>query len=85
MANWISLQKTDTGFVFATTHSIAGNPWSWISEVAAHEFECAADDLELIDDEDGEFVSLRGEKVIQIHECRMVNEVRPLVQLRGVA
>lgn len=86
MAKWISLQKTDTGFVFATTHSLKGNPWSWISEVVAQEFECAADDLNCSEDDDGrEFITLRGEPIVEIHNCRMVNEPRALAPLREVA
>lgn len=85
MAKWISLQKTDTGFVFATTHSIVGSQWDWISGVTAEEFECSPDDLETVDDEAGDFIFLRGEKIVQVHDCLLRNPSRPLVQLREVA
>lgn len=86
MAKWTSLQKTDTGFVFSSTRDYEGNPWGWISEAVAYEFETSADLLSLEEDEDGrEFVSLAGEPIVEIHNCRMVNEARPLVQLREVA
>lgn len=85
MANWVSLQKVDTGFIFAATHSISGNPWSWISDVISDEFECAADDLDLVDDEDGEFVVLNGARIVQIHNCRMLNDARLSSARMGVA
>jgi len=85
MAKWISLQKTDTGFVFATTHSIVGSQWDWISTVVAEEFECDPADLDNAEGDDGEYVVLNGVGIVRIHDCRMVNEARPLVQLREVA
>lgn len=85
MARWVSLQKVDTGFVFATTHSIVGSQWDWISATVAHEFECDPNDLDCLDTEDGDFVVLNGVGIVQIHDCRMSNPARPLVQLREVA
>lgn len=84
MASWISLQKTDTGFVFARTHGISGSPWTWITEVVAAELECSPEDLSCGDDEDGEFVALNGASVVRIHDCYLRNDA-PALQLREVA
>lgn len=77
---YTSLQKVDTGFVFATTHSIVGNPWDWISGAVAAEFDCYADLLDIEEDEDGrEFVTESGKRLVEVRNCRMVNAARPLV------
>lgn len=66
---WVSLTNPETGFAFASTHSIGfGGQWKWISEATANEIGCDADDLHCSDDIDGrEFVTLRGEPVAEIH------------------
>jgi hypothetical protein len=71
--DWISLSKTDTTFVFATTHSITGSPWPWIEECVRHEFECFDDDdVNLIETDDGrELVTVNGSPVVEIHNCRL--------------
>lgn len=71
--NWISLSKADTGFVFATTHSVQGLRWDWISTVASEEFGHPAEDFYCMEDDEGrEFVAYAGEKLIEIHNGRVV-------------
>lgn len=68
---WLSLSKTDTSFVFATTHSAGVD---WIETVVAHEFDCDTADLDFIEDDDmREFVCLNGEPIVEVHHCRLVN------------
>lgn len=82
MTSWTSLRTTDTHHVFATTHSLRlSDTWPWISGVVASEFECSPDDLGMADDEDGEFVTLRNEKIVEVVYARLVNAPRPLLQL----
>ena len=70
---WISLQKTDTGHVFARTHGAPSN-WEWASSVVAHEFDCDVDDLDLTEDDDGdEFITVRGEIAVQVHHAYVRN------------
>ena len=84
--DWISLSKADTGFVFATTHSISGSRWPWISDCVAQEFECNADDLDCVEDDEGrEFVAFRGEPLVEIHNCYLTGNVAGLVRTREAA
>ncbi|HQR14202.1 MAG TPA: hypothetical protein PLZ37_06535 [Nitrospira sp.] len=76
---WLSLSDVVSGKVFCSTHSIEGSPWPWISEVVAEAYECNADDLECLEDEDGrEFVILRGEPLVEIHHQRLTGNVAGL-------
>jgi hypothetical protein len=81
---WTSLRKID-GFVFSTGNPTLNASWDWIKNSVANEFECSPDDLDLIDDEDGDFVVLNGEKIVEVCAGMLRNEARPLVQLREVA
>jgi hypothetical protein len=74
--DWISLSKADSGFVFATTHSLSlFDRWDWIEEVVRQEFECFDDDdVDCAEDDDGrEFVTVNGKQVVEIHNCYMRN------------
>lgn len=78
---WLSLSDTVSGFVFCSTHSIEGSYWPWISEVVAEKYECDADDLECVEDDNGrEFVSLRGEPIVEIHHQRLTGNVSGLAE-----
>ncbi len=83
---WLSLSDGASGFVFCSTHSIEGSPWPFISEVVAEAYECDADDLECIEDDNGrEFVSLRGEPIVEIHHQRLTGNVAGLAETSGRA
>ena len=64
---WVCLSKTDTGFVFAKTHSITGSNWDWIVDVVRDEFACDEEDIDCLDTEDGDFVTVLGVPAVQIH------------------
>lgn len=68
---WLSLTKVHNGFVFS---QIRGSRWPFITEAVAHEFECDEDDLKCDEDDEGrEFVTLRGERIVEIHHCYLSN------------
>ena len=76
---WLSLSDVVSGKVFCSTHSIDGSPWPWISDVVAEAYECNADDLECSEDDDGaEFVTLRGEPLVEIHHRYLTGNVAGL-------
>lgn len=76
---WLSLSDVASGFVFCSTHSIEGSQWPWISEMVAEAYECDADDLNCTEDDDGrEFVSLRGQPIVEIHDRRLTGNVAGL-------
>lgn len=76
---WLSLSDATSGNVFCSTHSIDGSPWPWISDVVAEAYECDADDLDCIEDDDGrEFVTLRGEPIVEIHHQHLTGNVAGL-------
>lgn len=76
---WLSLSDVVSGKVFCSTHSIDGSPWPWISDVVAEAYECNADDLDCTEDDDGaEFVTLRGEPIVEIHNQRLTGNVAGL-------
>ena len=78
---WLSLSDVVSGKVFCSTHSIDGSPWPWISDVVAEAYECNADDLECSEDDDGrEFVTLRGEPLVEIHHQRLTGNVSGLAE-----
>ena len=78
---WLSLSDAVSGFVFCSTHSIEGSPWPWISDVVAGAYECNADDLECSEDDDGrEFVTLRGEPLVEIHNQYLTGNVAGLAE-----
>lgn len=81
--SWTSLSIARTGQVWLVTHSLAfGTKWSWISERVAREFECDADDLDTMEDDDGrEFVTLHGEPLVEIHNCYLRGNVAGLVRV----
>jgi hypothetical protein len=83
MTNWTSLKTVDSDFVFATTHSLRlSDTWSWVSEAVAEKFDTYPDLLDLEEDEDGrEFVAESGKRLAEIHNCRMVNAPRALLQM----
>jgi len=76
---WLSLSDVVSGKVFCSTHSIEGSPWPWISGVVAEAYECNADDLDCTEDDDGrEFVTLRGEPLVEIHHRYLTGNVAGL-------
>ena len=76
---WLSLSDVVSGNVFCSTHSIDGSPWPWIRDVVAEAYECDADDLDCTEDDDGrEFVTLRGEPIVEIHHQRLTGNVAGL-------
>ena len=76
---WLSLSDVVSGKVFCSTHSIEGSPWPWISDVVAEAYECNADDLDCAEDDDGrEFVTLRGEPLVEIHHRYLTGNVARL-------
>lgn len=76
---WLSLSDVVSGKVFCSTHSIDGSPWPWISDVVAEAYECNADDLDCTEDDDGrEFVTLRGEPLVEIHHRYLTGNVAGL-------
>ena len=78
---WLSLSDVVSGKVFCSTHSIEGSPWPWISEVVAEKYECDANDLECTEDDNGrEFVSLRGEPIVEIHNQYLTGNVAGLAE-----
>ena len=80
--NWLSLSHVDSGFVFCSTHSIEGSPWSFISEVVAEEYECDAEDLDCTEDDNGrEFVTLLGEPIVEIHHRYLTGNVAGLAEV----
>lgn len=73
-SRWISLSKTDSQFVFATTHSLSGSAqWAWIEKTVRQEFECFDDDaLDLLETDDGrDVVTVNDRPAVEIHHCRM--------------
>ena len=78
---WLSLSDVVSGKVFCSTHSIEGSPWPWISDVVAEAYECNADDLDCTEDDDGrEFVTLRGEPLVEIHHRYLTGNVAGLAE-----
>lgn len=76
---WLSLSDVVSGKVFCSTHSIEGSPWPWISDVVAEAYECKAADLDCTEDDDGrEFVTLRGEPLVEIHHRYLTGNVAGL-------
>jgi hypothetical protein len=67
--DWVSLQTLDTGFVFARTHSLPLSArWDWYVECVCEKFDCDADDVDLLEDEDrGDLLTVKGEPVAEIH------------------
>ena len=79
---WLSLSDVVSGKVFCSTHSIEGSPWPWISDVVAEAYECDADDLDCVEDDDGrEFVILRGEPLVEIHHRYLTGNVAGLAEV----
>lgn len=79
---WLSLSDVVSGKVFCSTHSIDGSPWPWISDVVAEAYECNADDLDCTEDDDGrEFVTLRGEPLVEIHHRYLTGNVAGLAEV----
>lgn len=87
MPRTISLRTIDTHHVFATTNSLPiSEQWDWIRNSICESYDWfTRDELDLIETDDGEVVTHRGEPIVRIHDCRMINEARPLVQLDRVA
>ena len=49
--------------------------------MVAEKYECDADDLECVEDDNGrEFVSLRGEPIVEIHHQRLTGNVSGLAE-----
>lgn len=86
--NWISLSKTDTGFVFTWTHSLSFfDRWGFIEDVVRQEFNCYADDdIDCLEDDDGrEFVTINGEPIVEVHNCYLTGYVAGSELTRRVA
>lgn len=73
--DWVSLQTLDTGFVFARTHSLPLSArWDWYVECVCEKFDCDADDVDLVEDEDrGDLLAVKGEPVAEIHHSYVRN------------
>jgi hypothetical protein len=85
-ARSVSLRTVDTGHVFATTNSLRlSDRWDWISSIVAPKYDCQTCDLDLMETDDGDVVTLRGEPIVEIHDCYLTNASRPLALLREVA
>ena len=79
---WLSLSDVVSGTAFCSTHSIEGSPWPWISDVVAEAYECNADDLDCAEDDDGrEFVTLRGEPLVELHHRYLTGNVAGLAEV----
>lgn len=67
-ANWTTLSKADTGFVFSHLTLPMFGRWEVLQNVCVEEFGCDPEDVDAVEDDDGrEFLLVKGEKVIEIH------------------
>lgn len=78
---WLSLSDVASGQVFCSTHSIEGSQWPFISQMVAEAYECDADELDCTEGDDGrDFVTLRGEPLVEIHHKRLTGNVAGLTE-----
>lgn len=86
MAKSISLRTVDTHHVFATSSVSLSDRWDWIRNAICESYDWFnRDDLELVETDDGDIVTHRGEPIVEIHNCYLTNAARPLVPFREVA
>lgn len=55
-------------FTFSRTICGVGESWPWIQDAAASYYECEVDDVDLIEADDGDVVTVRGEHVARLEE-----------------
>lgn len=75
-----SLRTLQTGHVFSRSTPDFFSRWNYIVDAVCHEFGCNEDDLDLIEDDEGSLVTLKGEPVVRIEHGYAVNVMRPLMQ-----
>jgi hypothetical protein len=62
-----SLRMVDTGHIFATGTPRIFDAWDWIKNTVSHELGLSADDLDLVEDDDGaEFVAHQGQNLVEV-------------------
>lgn len=62
------LVKLSTGKVFACTIVGFFDAWNWIRETVADEFECSVDDVDCIETDDGDLITVLGVPVARSEE-----------------
>lgn len=68
--------------MFATSSVSLSDRWDWICNAICESYDWfSRDDLELVETDDGDIVTHRGEPIVEIHNCYLTNAARPLVPL----